>query len=78
MNFVGAVTVPDYQLAILTGRDQVPAVTRPVHGVYLGQVTTQCPPGSHVESTNGFQLLDLLCQCGVSVFVSVSLKLNIN
>ena len=38
-HLVGGVTVPDYQLPVLRGRDQVPAVTRPVHGVDFGQMT---------------------------------------
>ena len=77
MNFVGAVTVPYYQLAILAGRDQVPAVTRPVHGVYLGQVTSQRPPHPHLNPPYRLQLLHLLVQSGVAFLFSVLLKLQV-
>lgn len=41
MNLVGGVGVPDNQLPILRGGNQVPAVGRPVHRVDLGQVALE-------------------------------------
>jgi len=39
VHLVGGVGVPDDELAVLRGRDEVPFVLRPVHGVDLGQMT---------------------------------------
>lgn len=47
MNFVGRVRIPDDELPILRGGNQMTAVGRPVHRVNLGQVALQCPSRFH-------------------------------
>ena len=41
MNFVGSVRIPNNELAILRGRDEVATVSSPVHGVDLRKVTLE-------------------------------------
>lgn len=47
VDLVGSVGVPDNELSVLRGRDKVPSVGRPVHGVDLGQMTLERPLGLH-------------------------------
>lgn len=42
VNLVGCICVPDYELAILGGRHQMPPICRPMHGVNLGEMPLQC------------------------------------
>ena len=44
VDLVCAVGVPDDKLTILRSRDEMPSVSRPVHGVDLGQVTFERTP----------------------------------
>jgi hypothetical protein len=55
MDLVGGVCVPDDQLAVLRGGDQVSAVSRPMHGVDLGKMAFERPLGFHRQSR------ELLC-----------------
>ena len=74
VHLVGRVGVPHDQLAVLAGGHEVPAVRGPVHGVYLGQVTSQRPPHPHLNTPNGLQLLHLVVQSGVAFLFSVLLQ----
>ena len=47
MDFVGGVGIPNDELAILRGRDEMTTIGRPVHGVDFGKMA--------FESTLGFQ-----------------------
>lgn len=49
VNFVGGVGVPDNELSILRGGNEVTAVSRPVHGVNLGQMALECPAWLHPD-----------------------------
>lgn len=50
VDFVGGVGVPDDELAVLRGRDEVPLVLGPVHRVDLGQVAFERASGLHHDS----------------------------
>lgn len=49
MDFVGGVGVPDNELSILRGGNEVAAVSRPVHGVNLSQMALECPAWLHPD-----------------------------
>lgn len=59
MDFVCGVSIPDYQLAVLRGRDEMSPVGRPVHRVDLGQVALQRPLCLH-QLVSGDGLMGLL------------------
>lgn len=59
MDLVCGVGVPNDELAILRGGDEVSSVGRPVHGVDLCQVALQRPLGLH-ELVLGDRLVSLL------------------
>ena len=50
MDLVGCVCVPDDELAVLRGGDEMPAVCRPVHGVDLGQMALEGALRLHGEA----------------------------
>lgn len=60
VDLVGRVGVPDDELAVLRGRDEVLLVGRPVHGVDLSEVTLERSAGLHDDSR---ERLDLGCLC---------------
>lgn len=41
MDFVGGVGIPDDELSVLRGRDQVSPIGRPVHGINLCEMSLQ-------------------------------------
>lgn len=47
VDLVGGVGVPDDELAVLRGRDEVPAIGRPVHGINLGEMALEGALGLH-------------------------------
>ena len=47
VDFVGGVSIPDDELAVLRGGNEMPSVSRPMHGVDLGQMALQRPLGLH-------------------------------
>lgn len=47
MHFVGGVGVPDDELAVLGGGDEVPTVGGPVHGVDLCEMALEGAAGLH-------------------------------
>ena len=51
---VGGERVPDDQLSVLRGRDQVALVQAPVDAEDLGAVAFQAPPDFDVQTLNGF------------------------
>lgn len=57
MYLVGGVSVPDNELAVLGGRDDVPVVGRPVHGVDLGEMTLEGTTDPHDNARQGFDFL---------------------
>ena len=77
VDLVGRVAVPHDQLPVLAGRHQVPGVRGPVHGVDLGQVTSQCPPSPHLDPPHRLQLLNSRLQRCVAFCLSIILK-NVN
>ena len=70
MNLVGCVGIPDDQLSILRGGDQMTAVGGPVHSVNLGQVALKRATGLHSNSGEGVGLVgcDLADCTRVSVY----------
>lgn len=42
VDLVGRVSVPDDQFAVLRGRNQMPPIGGPVHGIDLGQMSLEC------------------------------------
>lgn len=57
MDLVGCVGIPDDQLSILRGGDQMTAIGRPVHSVNLGQVALERATGLHSNSGEGIGLV---------------------
>lgn len=53
MDFIGGVGVPDDELSILRGRDNVPLVGGPVQGVYFRQMTLERSTGFHRHAWEG-------------------------
>lgn len=53
MDLVRCVSVPDNELAVLRGRDEVSAVGRPVHGVDLCKMTLERALRLHCEAWQG-------------------------
>ena len=74
VHLVGAVAVPHDQLPVLRGRDQVPAVRGPVHGVDLGQVTSQSLPRPHLDPPDLLHRSDCVLQSCVAFLFSVVLE----
>lgn len=50
MDFVGRVGVPDDELPVLRGGNEMAPVGRPMHGVDLGQVALERAPRFHPDS----------------------------
>ena len=42
MHLVGCVGIPDDQLPILRGRNKMPSVSRPMHGINFGKMALEC------------------------------------
>ena len=61
MNLVGGVSVPDDELSILRGGDEVTAVGGPVHSIDLGQMPLERPTRLHPDTRQslGLALCDL-------------------
>jgi hypothetical protein len=53
VNLVRRVRVPNDELAVLGGRDEVSAVRSPVHGVDLREVSTKCATRAHDDTREG-------------------------
>lgn len=65
VDLVGGVCVPNDQLSILGGRDKMPSVGGPVHGVDLGQMTFEGPLRLHGHAREGLDsLLCYIANCG--------------
>ena len=63
MDLVRRVGVPDDQLTVLRGRDEMLLVGRPVHRVDLGEVALERPPGLHDDPRQGLDLGRLGAHC---------------
>ena len=50
MDLVRSVSVPNDEFAILGGRDEVPPILCPVHGIYLCKVSPKRAAGLHDDS----------------------------
>lgn len=59
MDFVSGVGIPDNQLSILRRRHQMSPVGRPVHSIYLRQMSFQRPLGLH-QLIFGYRLVRVL------------------
>lgn len=59
MDLVGCVGVPDNQLAVLRGRDQMPPIGRPMHGINLGEMALKRPLRLH-QLVSGDAIVRLL------------------
>lgn len=58
MDFVGSISVPYDEFAVLRGRDDVSLVVGPMHGVDLGQMSLERTPRLHDDTR---QRLDFSC-----------------
>lgn len=47
MDLVGSIRIPDYQLAVLGGRDEMSTVGSPMHGINLGKMTAESAARAH-------------------------------
>lgn len=56
VDLVGGVCIPDNQFAILRGRNEMSPISRPVHGVDLGQMSLECPLCLH-QLVLGYRLV---------------------
>ena len=57
MDFVGGVGIPDDELSILRGGDQMPSVCRPVHGIDLRKMALESAFGLHGQAREGLDTL---------------------
>ncbi len=53
VHLVGGIGVPDDELSILRGRNQMPAIGGPVHGINLGKMTAEGSAGTHDDTRKG-------------------------
>lgn len=54
MDFVGRGRIPDDELAVLGGRDEVTNVGGPMHGIDFGEVTAKVSASTHDDARKGF------------------------
>jgi hypothetical protein len=65
VDLVCAVGVPDDELAVLRSRDEMPSVSRPVHGVNLCEMALEGALGLHLEAGKSLcALASDIANCG--------------
>lgn len=57
VDLVGGVGVPDDELAVLGGRDEMAAVGGPVHGVDFGEMALEIAARAHPDSGEGVSVV---------------------
>lgn len=65
VDLVGSVGIPDDELAVLRGRDEVALVVGPVHGVNFGEMTLEGPSWLHDDSWQRLNVVGHGAQAGV-------------
>ena len=63
MHLVGSVRVPDDELSVLRGGNEMPAVGSPVHGIDLGEVTAQGTARAHDDTGKSRDLVGHRTHC---------------
>ena len=77
MDLVGGVGIPDDELSVLRGRDEMSAVRRPVHGVDLGEMALQGPLRLHGEARQGLDAVSGdIADCAQRVSIEVRVRVR--
>ena len=71
MDFVCGISIPDDELSVLGGRDEMSSVSRPVHGVDLGKMAFERSLRLHGEPWESFETLSRdVADCGQDVLAA--------